>query len=159
MTNISGSKPQKVQDALKQGGYTYQVIEMPESTRSAREAAEALGCQVAQIAKSLVFKGRQTQKPYLVIASGINRVNEAVLNTLVGEPIEKASADFVLEKTGFAIGGVPPLGHIQTLKTLIDEDLLQYEQIWAAAGSSHAVFQLASADLAAMTGGMIVRIL
>jgi prolyl-tRNA editing enzyme YbaK/EbsC (Cys-tRNA(Pro) deacylase) len=126
---------------------------MPATTRTAKEAAEAIGCTVAQIAKSLVFKTRQTQRPVLVIASGSGRVNEAALGTLLGEPVDKADATFVRETTGFAIGGVPPLAHAASIVTFLDEALRQHQEIWAAGGSPTAVFQLAPADLERMTGG------
>src|SRR5215475_13164176 len=113
----------KVQDALQQFGLTLQVVELSDSTRSAVEAAQAIGCTVEQIAKSLIFKSKQTQRPVLVIASGPNRVNEKRIGELLGEPIEKADADFVRQKTGFAIGGVPPVGHAEKPEIFIDEDL------------------------------------
>lgn len=149
---------QKVQAALHAQGFTNQIVTVPGSARTAKEAAQAIGCQVAQIAKSLIFKGQQSQKPYLVVASGTNRVNEQRLSELVGEPIEKANADFVRQQTGFAVGGVPPLGHATPLEIFIDQDLLQYETIWAAAGTPFTVFQLTPAELQTMTGGRVVAI-
>ncbi|MGB9879954.1 MAG: YbaK/EbsC family protein, partial [Anaerolineae bacterium] len=130
----------------------------PQSTRTAAEAAQAVGCAVGQIVKSLVFRGKETHKPILVLASGANRVDEKALAHWVGEPIEKADADFVREQTGFAIGGVPPIGHIQPLPTYIDQDLLLYDEIWAAAGTPHAVFRLTPADLVRMTNGMVTPV-
>ena len=156
-SGLSGSA-QRVQDALREKGFGFEVVELPQSTRSAAEAAQAVGCQVAQIAKSLVFRGTESGRPVLVIASGANRVNERRLGELVGERIGKADADFVREATGFAIGGVPPVGHAQPVETLIDEDLLRYEEIWAAAGTPNAVFRLVPSDLAKMTGGRLVAI-
>ena len=158
MTKELSSSAQKVQDLLKSRGFASRVIELPDSTRTAKEAAQAIGCEVEQIVKSLVFKGKHSHNPLLVVASGTNRVNEQQISTLVGEPIEKADANFVRQRTGFVVGGVPPLGHSEPLKTLIDEDLLQYKEIWAAAGTPHAVFQLTPADLQAMTGGQVVSI-
>lgn len=149
------SSARKVQDALTALGFAADVVELPTSTRTAAEAAQAVGCQVGQIAKSLVFKTQRTQRPILVIASGANRVDESKLARLVAEPLEKADADFVRERTGFAIGGVPPVGHLERLETYIDEDLFKYEEIWAAAGTPHAVFRLTPADLVRMTGGSI----
>lgn len=149
---------QKVQDILQARGFTSKVVELADSTHTAKDAAQAIGCEVAQIVKSLVFKGKNTQKAIFVVASGSNRVNEKKVGILVGEPIEKADADFVRQKTGFAIGGVTPLGHTEQMETLIDEDLLQYEAIWAAAGTPFAVFQLTPQDLQAMTGGQIASI-
>lgn len=149
---------QKVQDTLKALGFSYQVIELPQTTRSAAEAAQAIGCRVEQIAKSLIFKGKYSQRPILIIASGPNRVNEARMSAYLSEPIERADADFVRQRTGFVIGGVPPVGHLEPLATFIDEDLLQYDEIWAAAGHPHAVFKLTPADLVKMTSGRVVAI-
>ena len=147
---------QSVQDALDSFGFTLQVVELPASTRSAVEAAQAVGCQVEQIAKSLVFKAQDSDRPVLVIASGPNRVNEGRLGELLGETIRKADADFVRQRTGFVIGGVPPVGHIERMPTYVDEDLLQYDKIWAAAGTPHAVFQLQPYDLVRITSGIVI---
>jgi Cys-tRNA(Pro) deacylase len=158
MSKELSSSAQKVQDLLKNRGFASRVVELSDSTRTAKEAAQAIGCEVEQIVKSLVFKGKHSHNPLLVVASGTNRVNEQQISKLVGEPIEKADANFVRQRTGFVVGGVPPLGHSESLKTLIDEDLLQYKEIWAAAGTPHAVFQLTPTDLQAMTGGQVVSI-
>jgi len=152
------SSAQKIQDALQSLGLKNEVRELPATTKSAAEAAAAIGCRVAQIAKSLIFKTRTSGKPILVIASGINRVDEKKLAGYLGEPVERADADFVHEKTGFAIGGVPPAGHSEKLETFIDEDLLQYEAIWAAAGNPNAVFQLTPSELVMVTGGKVVSV-
>lgn len=158
MSKEFSSSTQKVQDALQALGYTSRVVELSDSTRTAQEAAHAIGCQVGQIVKSLIFRGKYSGTPFLVVASGSNRVNEQRLSDLVSEPIEKADAEFVRQHTGFAVGGVPPLGHVEQLQTFIDEDVLQYEALWAAAGTPHAVFQLTPSDLQAMTGGQVVAI-
>ena len=158
MPNPLGPSAQKVQDCLTARGFACRVVEMPASTRTAREAADAIGCTVAQIAKSLLFRTRQTQRPVLVIASGVNRVNETALGQIVGEGIDRADAEFVRQKTGFAIGGVPPLGHAEPLLTFLDEDLRRHQEIWAAAGSPTAVFRLTPADLQTMTGGQWTRV-
>jgi len=158
MINPLSNAAQKVQDALVARGFSYQVVELPQTTRTAAEAAQAVGCQVEQIAKSIVFKTRQTGRPLLVIASGINRVDEHRLSELAGEKVEKPDADYVREKTGFVIGGVPPIGHNQTLETYIDEDLLKLKEIWAAAGTPFAVFKLSPQDLPGMTGGNVLPI-
>lgn len=147
-----------VQEALVKKGLSFNVIELAESTRTAKDAATALHCEVAQIVKSLLFQTTETHQPILVLASGINRVNENTIAKIIGENIVKADADFTKEMTGFAIGGVPPVGHKQAISTLIDEDLLQYEQLWAAAGTPHAVFSLHSRDLLALTNGKIIVI-
>ena len=149
---------QKIQDQLKSLGYDYTVIEHAESTRTAQEAAERAGCELSQIVKSLIFKGKESGKPILVLTSGANRVDEKRISEYAGEPIGRADADFVRSVTGFAIGGVPPVGHIQKVETYLDEDFLQYETIWAAAGTPNAIFELKTADLQTMTGGQVVRV-
>jgi len=149
---------QKVQDALSARGMTLQVVELPGSTRTAQEAAQAIGCGVGQIVKSLVFKGKRSGKPVLVIASGGNRVDERKIEALIGEPLGKADADFVRQQTGFVIGGVPPVGHNQALLTYVDADLLQYSEIWAAAGTPHAVFYLTPQELCELTGGEVLEL-
>jgi prolyl-tRNA editing enzyme YbaK/EbsC (Cys-tRNA(Pro) deacylase) len=146
---------QKVQAALIEHGLSARVVELPGSTRTAQEAAIAIGTTVAQIVKSLVFRGVESGRPILVETSGANRVDERRLKTLVGEPVEKASADFAHEQTGFAIGGIPPVGHAHPIPTLIDEDLMQFDEIWAAAGTPHAVFPLTPTDLVRLTGGQL----
>jgi prolyl-tRNA editing enzyme YbaK/EbsC (Cys-tRNA(Pro) deacylase) len=147
-----------VQDALSQKGIKTTVVELPSSTRTAEEAAKTIGCLVAQIAKSLIFRTKLTDRPVLVIASGINRVNEKTISQHVGEEIKKADADFTREVTGFAIGGIPPVGHTQKIETYIDEDLLQYKEVWAAAGTPYAVFNLNPQALQDLTGGKIISI-
>jgi len=149
---------QKVQEALDAHGLVCEVLEFPSGTRTALDAARAVGCEVGQIVKSLIFKGKHSQRPIFVVASGANRVNEKKLGEIVDEPITKADADFVRERTGFAIGGVPPVGHVQRLEAFIDEDLMQYEEIWAAAGTPRTVFKLTPKDLERITGGRIISI-
>ena len=158
MTSNLSSSAQKVQDALTAIGMDLDVVVLPKSTRTAVEAAEAIGCGVGQIVKSLVFKGVPSQLPVLIIASGSNRVSERKVENLIGEPLGKADADYVREHTGFAIGGVPPLGHKEPIRTFVDEDLLNYQEVWAAAGTPHAVFRLDPTNLEPMTGGRVVDI-
>lgn len=158
MNNILSSSARKVQDALNALGISLDVVELSSSTRTALEAAEAVGCEVGQIVKSLVFKAKRSERPILVITSGKNRVDEKKIETLIGEPLGKADADFVRLHTGFVIGGVPPLGHTERLETFIDEDLLEYLEVWAAAGTPNAIFRLNPKDLARMTGGRFVKI-
>jgi prolyl-tRNA editing enzyme YbaK/EbsC (Cys-tRNA(Pro) deacylase) len=153
MTADLSASARRVQEAVAARGFAFQVVEFPASTRTAADAAAANGCEVAQIAKSLVFRTKAEWRPILVIASGANRVNEQRLRDLIGEPIEKADADFVRERIGFAIGGVPPVGHREPLAIFIDEDLLALGEIWAAAGTPNAVFRLPAADLPTLTGG------
>lgn len=123
------------------------VINYSASTHTAEEAAKQLGCHVSQIAKSIVFRGSISDAPYLIIASGINRIDVTKVSNLVGEPVEKSNAQFCKEKTGFAIGGIPPYGHIAKIKTLFDIDLLQYDVIWAAAGTATSVFKTTPKDI------------
>jgi Cys-tRNA(Pro) deacylase len=152
------SSAQRVQEALKAQGVACQVVEMQQTTRTVQEAADAVGCQVGQIAKSLVFRSKKTNQSILVIASGPNRVNEKKISRLISEPLGMANADFVREHTGFAIGGVPPLGHRTAMKTFIDEDLIEYDAIWAAAGTPKAVFKLTPAELQKITNGKVISV-
>ncbi len=147
---------QKVQDALRAAGLPNRVVELEASTRSSAEAAAAVGTTVAQIAKSLIFRAQPSGRPILVIASGVNRVDEKKLAVLVGERIDRPDADYVRDRTGFAIGGVPPLGHPVRLKTYIDRDLLALGDLWAAAGTPNAVFQLTPQELVTLTQGEVV---
>ena len=148
----------KVQDALRAAGFSNEVVELPDSARTAAEAAAAVGCEVAQIVKSLLFEARPSGRAVLVAASGSHRVDEKAVSAVLGETIARASADFVRERTGFAIGGVPPIGHAQPVVSVVDEALLQYGRIWAAAGHPHAVFSLTPQELVRMTGGQVARI-
>lgn len=135
-------RAQQFQQRLHDSGLNFQVVELPASTRTADDAALALGCAKEQIIKSLVFRVSTTDTPVLVLASGPNRVNERTLEQLLKVDIAKADANFVKKATGFAIGGVPPLGHRQPLTTVVDEDLLRYPVTWAAAGTPNAVFEI-----------------
>ncbi len=148
---------QKIQNLLNELGYAYTVVEHAESTRTAQEAAERAGCELAQIVKSLIFMGK-SGKPILVLTSGANRVNEKQISEYAGEKISRADADFVRRVTGFAIGGVPPIGHAEKMETYIDEDFLPYPTVWAAAGTPNAIFELKTEDLQKMTGGKIVKV-
>jgi prolyl-tRNA editing enzyme YbaK/EbsC (Cys-tRNA(Pro) deacylase) len=148
----------RVQEALAATGISTRIVELPDSTRTAVDAAAAIGCRVEQIAKSLVFRCLGTDEPVLVIASGANRVDERLVASHLGTGIAKADADFVRRATGFAIGGVPPLGHASPLRTLIDQDLLGLDVIWAAAGTPHAVFSVDPRQLIAGTGGDVVPV-
>lgn len=158
MTGNLSTSAQVVQDALAELEFSLEVIELPDSTRTAVEAAQAIGCQVGQIVKSLIFKSKRSQRPILVLASGPNRVDERKIESLIGEPLGNANAEFVRQETGFAIGGVPPVGHRNKLATYIDEDLLLFENVWAAAGTPFAVFQIQSSDLAKITTGQVVDV-
>jgi prolyl-tRNA editing enzyme YbaK/EbsC (Cys-tRNA(Pro) deacylase) len=127
------------------------------STRTAKEAAEALGCEIGQIAKSIIFK-TLNNIPILVIASGINRISEDIVENEINSNLIKADADFVKDVTGFVIGGVPPWGHRNQIQTFIDEDLKQYNKIWASSGKTNAVFELTFEELVEKTGGKVIRI-
>ena len=157
MSTLSPSA-QKVQDQIRSLGYDYTVVEHAESTRTAQDAADRAGCELGQIVKSLIFKGKETGKPILVLTSGANRVDEKRISEYAGEAIGRADPEFVRVVTGFAIGGVPPVGHLQSMETYLDEDFLQYDTIWAAAGTPNAIFELKTSDLQTMTGGKIARV-
>ena len=156
--NTAGGGAERFKAALASGGWSHDIVILPDSTRTAKEAALAVGCDVAQIVKSLVFRATTTGRPVLVIACGANRVDESAVGTLIGEPIGKADAEFVRANTGFAIGGVAPIGHAVAPVTLVDEDLLAFESIWAAAGTPNAVFNLTPDELLAMTGGEVTAV-
>ncbi len=147
----------RVQAALAGLGLEREVSELPDSTRTAAEAAAAVGCTVGQIAKSLVFR-TEGGEAVLVVASGDNRVDVERVAAHLGAPIGRPDADFVRSETGFAIGGVPPVGHASPLRTLIDEDLRAFDRIWAAAGNPRAVFELTPAELERITGGEVVAL-
>ena len=149
---------QLVQDALRAKGLSCEVKELPDTTRSAKEAAKAIGCEVAEIAKSLVFRNIDQDVPVLVIASGPNRVDEAKISEILTCDIAMASPDYVRESTGFAIGGVPPLGHKTRLTTLIDQDLMSFDKIWAAAGTPFSVFMIEPHALVEATQARIVEV-
>jgi prolyl-tRNA editing enzyme YbaK/EbsC (Cys-tRNA(Pro) deacylase) len=147
----------KVQEALAAAGFRNEVVMVPASARTAAEAAAAIGCTVAQIAKSLVFRAA-SGRAVLVVASGAHRVDEALVAAAVGEPIGRADPEFVRAETGYAIGGVPPLGHARPPLALVDEALLAHAEVWAAAGHPRAVFRATPQELVAMTGGRVVRV-
>jgi prolyl-tRNA editing enzyme YbaK/EbsC (Cys-tRNA(Pro) deacylase) len=158
MNSRLSASASRVQAALDKLGLIDRVRELPETTRSAREAAAAIGCRVEEIVKSLVFRTRATRTPLLVLVSGSSRIDEHRLAALVGEPVERADADYVREETGYAIGGVPPLGHRRPIRTLIDAGLLGLERLWAAAGTPHAVFSLTPDELLSVTAGEVARL-
>ncbi len=149
---------QRVQDRLAELGFNNQVVEMPDTTRSATDAAASCGCEVAQIAKSIIFRAAVSNRAVLVMASGVNRVDEEKIAAALGEELAKADADFVRTSTGFAIGGVAPIGHSSAPEIFIDRDLMAFETIWAAAGTPRAVFKLTPDELVRMTGGAVIEI-
>lgn len=156
--SASSKSARQVLRALDAAGLACEVRQFPASTRTAKEAAAAIGCGVAQIAKSIVFRAVCSDRAVLVIASGTNRIDEARVAAVLGEPIEKANAAFVRAATGYAIGGVPPIAHAGPLSVFLDRDLLALPAIWAAAGTPNAVFRLLPADLVALTGGTVIDV-
>src|SRR5262245_8215880 len=148
----------RVRDALERLGLEAEIREFDASTRTSAAAAAAVGCTVAQIAKSVIFRAKGGNQPVLVIASGVNRVDEKKLEAALGDKIGRADAEFVRAATGFAIGGVAPVGHTGPVKIFIDKDLDQFDEIWAAAGSPNAVFRLTPADLRRITGGTTMAV-
>ena len=148
----------RVQEAARALGLDIAVREMAESTRTAEEAAAACGVSAGQIVKSLVFTGATSGKPYLLLVSGTNRVNEKGVARHLGEKLERPGAEAVRALTGFAIGGIPPFGHATPLATYIDADLLQYDVVWAAAGTPKAVFRVEPAKLRDAAGAIVIDV-
>ncbi len=157
MTEINGPAS-RVKGAAESFGLSVTPRIMPEKTRTAEEAAAACGCEVGEIVKSLVFRGTTSGNGVLLLVSGVNRVDEEKVAGPVGEPIMRPDAAFVRALTGFAIGGIPPLGHATPLPTFIDRDLLAYETVWAAAGTPNAVFSVDPKALAAAIGAVIIDV-
>lgn len=154
MKPATASSALKVQAVL---GPELQVLEFEVSTRTAEEAAAAVGCTAAEIAKSLIFKAADG-RPVLVIASGANRVDEKKVRALLGQKIERADPDFVRQSTGYVIGGVPPVGHASPSIVLIDSDLERFSSVWAAGGTPNAVFRITPADLIRLTEGRVADV-
>ena len=142
----------RLSQRLRDCGIDSTVVEFEQPTRTSADAAAAIGCTVAEIAKSVVFRGTASGQAVVVVASGANRVSEEKVAAKVGEPLARADADFVRAATGYVIGGVAPIGHSQPVKLLIDEDLRQFEKVWAAAGTPHSVFPLTPDQLRSVTG-------
>lgn len=157
MSAESGSVA-RVRAVLAAAGLATEIKEFDASTRTAADAAAAIGCEVAEIAKSLIFRGTESDRAVLVIASGANRIDEAKVAAALGESIGKADAAFVRDRTGFAIGGVAPIAHSGPVTVLIDADLLSFAEIWAAAGAPNAVFRLTPTDLVRVTGGAVADV-
>ena len=141
----------RVRAALDAAGVTSTIVELPGAARTAKAAADYLGCEVGQIANSLVFRAQASERALLVMSSGAKRVDLERLTALVGEPVGKADAEFVRSQTGFAIGGVPPVGH--GLGAFVERSLAAYRELWAAAGHPHTVFRLTYEELVRITGG------
>ena len=155
MSKKTSGSVQRVRDALTTAGLDNEVQELAVSTRSALEAADAVGCRVEQIVKSLAIKGVGSGELFMVLVNGRDRLSLERMAELVGEEVAMADAALVRQRTGFAIGGVPPLGHLEPLKIFIDEKLMAHNVIWAAAGSPNALFHLAPDDLLRITNGMV----
>ncbi|WP_148716877.1 YbaK/EbsC family protein [Chitinolyticbacter meiyuanensis] len=148
----------RVTAALAAAGVFAEIRSFAESTRTSQEAADAIGCTVAQIAKSVILKAKQSERHVLVVTSGANRVCEKSVALLLGEKVGRADAEFVRSRTGFVIGGVAPLAHAEPPITLIDEDLLQHTEVWAAAGTPHSVFRIQPQQLVALTAGRVASV-
>lgn len=153
MTNVTKTSAKRVQEYLRSYDFDFTVKEFQESTRTALDAANAIGCEVSQIAKSLIFRDKKSNTPVLVVASGANMVCTRKIEKAMGVKLGKADADFVREHTGYAIGGVPPIAHKEKIMTVLDADLQQVETIWAAAGTPNAMFALQASQLANLTDG------
>jgi prolyl-tRNA editing enzyme YbaK/EbsC (Cys-tRNA(Pro) deacylase) len=151
-TELSDSA-KRFNDFLSANGFSFRVVELPGSARTSQEAADSIGCEVSQIAKSLVFKDKGTGRPVLVVASGSNRVDLMKIHSATGLVLDRADGKYVKERVGYAIGGVPPAGHNEPLETILDVDLKKYDVIWAAAGTPFAVFELRPEDLEPLTKG------
>lgn len=147
---------QRVQEALSNHGFEFKVQELPDSTHSAQDAANAIGCSIPQIAKSIIFKTSESKDPVLAIASGSNRVDIKKVASHLNQSVENANADYVKEHTGFSIGGVPPVGLKSPMPTFIDEDLFKFDEIWAATGMPNAVFKLTPDNLSLLTKGKVI---
>ena len=158
--NIQVDGEMRSQDRVKQAalnaGLDITIREMPQSTRTAEEAAEACGCEVAQIVKSLIFKRSDNGRPVLLLVSGANRVDMDKVARDIGTALKRADADYVRAETGFAIGGVAPIGSTGPIETFMDEDLFRFDAIWAAAGKSNSVFRTEPHPLAQAAGAKII---
>ena len=158
MLNPSNPTALRYQQILANHGLQKQIVEFPQGTHTAAEVASAIGCDVAQIVKSLVFKTIKTSRAVLVLTSGINRVDEGIISELLNEQLGKADANFVRESTGYAIGGIPPIGLAKDLPLFIDENLFLHNTLWAAAGTPNAVFELSPDELLAATNGIVKKV-
>ncbi len=158
MTEVLGKSASKIQEELNKYGLELKVVTMQASTRTCVEAANTIGCEVGQIVKSMIFRGKTSGMPVLIVASGNNRINEKKMKEYLGEAISRPDADFVQAMTGFAIGGIPPIGHTNKITCFIDEDLFAYKEVWAAAGTPFDVFRLTPDQLSTITQGQIISV-
>ena len=155
---LTNPSVERVRGALARAGLEAQIVELPGAARTAQAAADFLGCSVAQIANSLVFRAQASDSAVLVMSSGAKRVDVARLTSVLSEPVGKADADFVRTRTGFAIGGVPPVGHTDVRKILVEKSLAAHRELWAAAGHPHTVVRLTYDELLRITGGNEVEV-
>jgi len=158
MMTVSQVTENRIKTILSRYRYPIEIIEFPKETKTAKQAADALHCEVGQIAKSIILKALSSEKAILVIASGKNYINLEKISIEINDQIKQASPVFVFENTGYPVGGVPPIGHIQPILTFIDEDLMEYEELWASAGTTNSVFKLSSFMLEKLTGGKVINI-
>jgi prolyl-tRNA editing enzyme YbaK/EbsC (Cys-tRNA(Pro) deacylase) len=158
MSDLLNPTARKIQTILDQLGYNCKVIEFQETTRTSVDAAARVECSLGQIVKSLIFRGKISGKPILILTSGANRVDTRKVTSLIGEKIDRADPEFVRSCTGFAIGGIPPVGHLSAIDTIMDEDLLSYDYLWAAAGTPNAVFKLTPQELLTMSSAKIAYV-
>ena len=152
------SSMDRVRDAAAQHGLEIKILTMDQSTRTAQEAADACGCSVGQIVKSLIFEDASDGSLILILVSGINRVDADLLTHTHGLKLERCDTRQVRNATGFAIGGVAPIGHLTPIRTFMDEDLLTHDDVWAAAGRPDSVFRVSARDLARVTGATMTRV-
>ena len=155
---LASPSVQRVALALRAAGIDSPIVELPGAAHTAKLAAQFLGCELGQIANSLVFRGLASNGAILVMSSGAKRVDTAKLAAVAGEEIGKADADFVRSSTGLAIGGVAPVGHTGTLRTFVERSLAAWPEIWAAAGHPSTVFRLTYPELVRITGGREVDV-
>lgn len=148
----------RVTDAATRAGLPFSLRIMPDSTHTAEDAANACGCEIDLIVKSLVFKGKTTKKPFLMLVSGKNRVNEKNIAAMVGEVVEKADADLVKRATGYTIGGVPPIGLANRLPVLMDETLMRFARVWCAAGTANTVMSVPTHVLARAVAARVIKV-
>jgi prolyl-tRNA editing enzyme YbaK/EbsC (Cys-tRNA(Pro) deacylase) len=152
------SNSERIKKILEEKNLKNRIVELPSSTKTSKEAAEAVDCKIQEIAKAIVFKKTESKEPVLVLASGSNRVSENKISDLCGEKIEKADADFVKNETGFSIGAVSPMGHKKEIQIFIDEDLLKYEEIWGAAGTQYSIFKMSPKELLELSKGTVADV-
>ncbi len=145
----------RVAGALAAAGVASEILEMPGETRTAEQAARAAGCALDQIAKSIIFRGEDSGHVVLFLTAGGNRVSDAKASSVAGQPLGKADADLIRAETGFAIGGVAPVGHLTQVRAFLDPRLMEFPEVWAAAGTPRHVFAISPADLHRMTGAEI----